>query len=126
MISLISKSKNLTNPDRIEVRKETQFWVRFHALLEKNIYVPSVKDLGAYLLNYIPGIHKMSPFNSILVDGTPNYMYEWPVFRKTEHTILSLAICAAKIDSKLQVHCHHEKPCRYVCYIQLFGISAST
>ena len=92
---LISKSKNLTNPDGIEVCKETQFWVSFHAYLEKNIYVPSVKDLGAYLLNYIPGIHKMSSFNtkdSILVDGTPNYMHEWPVFRKTDHNMTNYCL----------------------------------
>ena len=92
---LISKSKNLTNPDRNEADKETHFWVHFYAYLEKNIYVPSVKDLGAYLLNYIPGIHKMSFFNtkdSILVDGTPNYMYEWPVFRKSEHNMTNYCL----------------------------------
>ena len=93
--ALISKSKNLTNPDRNEAHKETQFWVRFHALSEENIYVPSVNDLGAYLLNYIPGTHKMSSFNtkdSILLDGTPNYMYEWPVFRKTDHNMTNYCL----------------------------------
>ena len=93
--ALISKSKNLSNLDRIQVCKETQFWVCFHALLEENIYVPSVNDLGAHLLNYIPGIHKMSSFNtkdSILVDGTPNYIYEWPVFRKSEHNMTNYCL----------------------------------
>ena len=40
-------SKKLTNSDRNEVFKETQFWVHFYALLEENIYVPSVNNLGA-------------------------------------------------------------------------------
>ena len=92
---LISKSKNLTNPDRNEAYKEAHFWVQFFALAEENIYVPSVNNFGEYLLNYIPGIHKMSSFNtkdSILVDGTPNYMHSWPVFRKSEHNMTNYCL----------------------------------
>ena len=99
LISLSSKDSN-----RNQVEKETQFWVHFDPFQKIKIRVPKVEDLGGYLFNYIPGIDKVSKKgsnNTILVDGTPTYINEWPIFTEEENNITNYCLIPAALPRLL-------------------------
>lgn len=99
LISLSSKDLN-----RNQVEKDTQFWVHFDPFQKIKIGVPKVEDLGGYLFNFIPGIDKVSKKRShdtVLVDGTPNYINEWPIFLEEENDITNYCLIPAVLPRLL-------------------------
>ena len=87
-----------------QVAKETQFWVRFEPYEDAKVGVPKVDDLGRYLINFIPGIDRIVKLNRtdvLLVDGTPNYITEWPVFTKTENNMSNYCLLPAALPTLL-------------------------
>lgn len=103
---LINKliSNALFNDTSIKMvaEKEPHFWVRANAA--KDIHVPSVEEIGDYMLNFLPGlvhIHKFNRHKGILIDGTPNTMFNWPRFRKTEHDLTNYCLLPATLPRLL-------------------------
>ena len=81
--------------------KETQYWARFEAYQMSKRHLPTAESLGMYLLNYIPGMDtaKQSQTDMILIDGTPNYMVEWPVFSKDEDGLSNYCLLPAGLPT---------------------------
>ena len=83
-----------------QIYKETQFWVRFEPYEESKIHLPKTEDIGRYLINFIPGIDSISRRNKtdlLLVDDTPNYISEWPVFNKSENNLSNYCLLPATL-----------------------------
>lgn len=87
--SLIAMSTGDQNKNQVE--KETQFWVHFDPFQKIKIGVPKVEDLGGYLFNFIPGLQKLSR-NKSLIDGTPTYISEWPIFTQEENNVTNYCL----------------------------------
>ena len=79
--SLIHLSTGLRMAARTEMMKEPHFWVRVR--VSKHVQWPKPADLGEYLVNFIPAISKINTFKNkevVLVDGTPNMLFDSPRF----------------------------------------------
>lgn len=90
------------NPSvKMNVEKEPHFWVVANA--NKAKYVPTVDGLAMYLLNFLPGLWSMSQSKSsgILLDSTPNYMFNWPRFRKDEHDLTNYCLIPSVLPQLL-------------------------
>ena len=77
--------------------KEPHFWVRANAV--KDVHVPIVDHLGEYILNFLPGFAKRS--NAMLIDGTPNMMFNWPRFRQSEHNFTNYCLIPSILPNLL-------------------------
>ena len=91
-----------TKLGKMNAAKEPHFWAPANAAGKK--FVPLVNDLGGYLLNFIPGIkqiHDLKRPEGILMDSTPNTMFNWPRFRSTEHDLTNYCILPAVLPRLL-------------------------
>ena len=78
--------------------KEPHFWAKANAA--QYFTVPSVEEIGDYMLNFLPGLVHIDSFSQhrgILIDGTPNTMFNWPRFRKTEHDLTNYCLLPATL-----------------------------
>lgn len=85
-----------------EAVKEPHFWVRANAA--KSIYLPTADDLGEYLLNFLSGLHQVVDLKRnevMLVDGTPNIMFNWPRFRPSEHDLTNYCLIPSVLPNLL-------------------------
>ncbi|SMN02678.1 hypothetical protein SPONN_1605 [uncultured Candidatus Thioglobus sp.] len=94
LISLDSKSSTLTN-----VVKEPHFWARANPRLIQQ--VPSVSNLGGYLLNFLPGIKQVEKIGRLTGMLIPNTMFNWPRFRNTEHDLTNYCILPSVLPKLL-------------------------
>ena len=100
--NLISMSTD--NWKQRQIAKEPQFWARFEAYEPGKIHLPTAGDLGRYVVNYIPGIHQVSKQNRtdvVMIDGTPNYATEWPVFTKNNSNMSNYCLLPAALPTLL-------------------------
>ena len=100
--NLISMSTD--NWKQRQIAKEPQFWARFEAYEPGKIHLPTAGDLGRYVVNYIPGIHQVSTQNRtdvVMIDGTPNYATEWPVFTKNNSNMSNYCLLPAALPTLL-------------------------
>ena len=100
--NLISMSTNYWK--KRQIAKEPQFWARFEAYEPGKIHLPTAGDLGRYVVNYIPGIHQVSTQNRtdvVMIDGTPNYATEWPVFTKNDSNMSNYCLLPAALPTLL-------------------------
>lgn len=85
-----------TNMVKMNEEKEPHFWALANAARKK--FLPLVSDIGGYLLNFIPGLKQIQSLRrpeGILVDSSPNTMFNWPRFRSTEHDLTNYCILPA-------------------------------
>ena len=81
--------------------KEPRFWALvdpFHYS-----YIPKLDDVGYYLLNFLPGMNMMTQGKDSvdLVDGSPNIVFTYPHFRKTEHELTNYCILPSVLPTLL-------------------------
>ena len=84
------------------VVKEPHFWALANAANVNR--VPIVDDIGIYFLNFLPGVRLLTEFEkptAVLVDGTPNTMFNWPRFRKSEHDLTNYCILPSVVPNLL-------------------------
>ena len=81
--------------------KEPRFW----ALLDPfhYSYIPKLDDVGYYFLNFLPGMNMITQGNNSidLVDGSPNIVFAYPHFRKTEHELTNYCILPSVLPTLL-------------------------
>lgn len=93
---LVSRSLYNRTEIKMNAEKEPHFWVHANAVKVKSI--PTVDSIGGYLLNFLPGLRQISEFrrsNGLLIDGTPNNIFNWPRFRETEHNLTNYCLIPA-------------------------------
>ena len=86
----------------INIFKEPHFWALANAAIMKR--VPTVNDIGIYLLNFLPGARLLSDRGEpggMLVDGTPNSVFNWPRFRENEHDLTNYCILPSVVPTLL-------------------------
>lgn len=75
----------------LNAEKEPHFWVSANAAGITRL--PKSEDIGGYLMNFLPGFGKIyKRHDGILVDGTPNSIFNWPRFRTTEPDIVNYCL----------------------------------
>ena len=97
---LVSTSTGIL--EKKQVTKEMQYWARFEAFEGSKKETPVVESLGRYLINFIPGMELVSAKNKtdvVLIDGTPNYMVEWPVFSHKENNMSNYCLLPAALPT---------------------------
>ncbi len=84
----------------LNVEKEPHFWVLANAAKVK--HVPTAEEIGGYLMNFLPGLWKITEkHNGILVDGTPNGIFNWPRFKETEHDLVNYCLLPSVLPKLL-------------------------
>lgn len=96
---LVSSDTKLT---RMNTEKEPHFWALANAA--KNTYIPLVDSIGSYLLNFLPGLKQIQDFRrpeGILIDSSPNTMFNWPRFRNVEDDLTNYCILPSVLPKLL-------------------------
>jgi hypothetical protein len=91
-----------TKLSQMNTLKEPHFWAVASARGTK--HMPSAEDLGGYLLNFVPGLKQIQDFKrpkGMVMDGTPNTMFNWPRFRNAEHDLTNYCILPAVLPRLL-------------------------
>lgn len=96
---LVSLDTKLT---RMNTEKEPHFWALANAA--KNKYTPLVDSIGGYLLNFLFGLKQIQDYNrpeGILIDSSPNTMFNWPRFRNAEDDLTNYCILPSVLPKLL-------------------------
>lgn len=97
-------NQNRTIPLETELRKEPRFWTFNSHSKGANIHPPGVHELVHYLINYFPGVKKMSENNDngiVLHDGSPGNIYLWPRFSTAEDDLTNYCILPSVLPKLL-------------------------
>ena len=97
---LISVTLFNSTVHNLNAEKEPHFWVLANAAKAK--HVPRVNGIGNYLMNFLSGLSQISKgHDGILVDGTPNLIFNWPRFRETEHDLVNYCLLPSVLPKLL-------------------------
>ncbi len=93
--TLLRLSTNSSVDYKIEIEKEPHFWVKGAANKTQYMKTPVAKDVGEYLLNFLPGLKKVHDdvfFDTPFVDGSPNTIFNWPRFDQKQPSDVNYCI----------------------------------
>lgn len=99
---LVSSSLYSNSWTTMNVEKEPHFWVLANA--GKLNHVPIADEIGIYLLNFLPGlkiISESSRKDGVLMDSTPNNMFNWPRFRESDHDLANYCLMPSVLPTLL-------------------------
>ena len=107
--SLVRFSTNFSTGSLFEIEKEPHFWVKGSATDTRFTNMPNARDIGSYLLNYLPGLKQLSsgatnkrlPNNMILMDGSQNIAFNWPRYKQDQPDSTNYCLIPATLPELL-------------------------
>ena len=100
--SLVHLSTGLQMGASTKVVKEPHYWVRTKET--KYVKMPKPTDLAEYVLNYLPGLFKINALKNkkvVLIDGTPNMLFDSPQFHKKQSNTSNYCLLPSAIPELL-------------------------